>query len=147
MAQSTLIAAGETNMPTALKYAVVAIVAMLIGGLVSRLIGATAGGQGESSPKSLSGAPSELTIEVLAVDGMACQSCVQSITSALKELPGVLAVQVSLRAKRAIVAADPTRVNASQLAAAVVAAGYQAAPVSAEADSQEVSQQQKSAKQ
>jgi len=124
-------------MATTLKYAVVAIVAMLVGGLVSRLIGATTAGQGESSSRTPSGETSELAIEVFAVEGMSCQNCVQSVTSALKSVPGVRAVQVSLQDKRAIVAADPAQAGAARLAAAVVAAGFQASTASGGAGRQD----------
>jgi copper chaperone len=64
------------------------------------------------------------TIE-LSVTGMTCNHCVQSVTNALKEIPGVKDAVVSLDEKRATVTADG--VDTAKLIAAVEEEGYEAA--------------------
>lgn len=61
------------------------------------------------------------------IDGMGCEGCVSTVESALKEVAGVERVDVSLEAGEARVeAADDVTVE--DLVAAVVEAGYDAAP-------------------
>lgn len=62
----------------------------------------------------------------LDVQGMTCGNCVRHVTQALRELPGVDAVDVQLSAGKARVQHDPARVSAEQLIAAVEEAGYEA---------------------
>lgn len=65
----------------------------------------------------------------LQITGMTCNGCVQHVGAALRAVPGVTAVEVELTAGRARVIHDPERSPVSGLVAAVVAAGYQAAPI------------------
>jgi len=44
---------------------------------------------------------------VIAVAGMSCQGCVQSVTAALQALPGVEQVEVSLASGQASIAGKP----------------------------------------
>lgn len=59
---------------------------------------------------------------------MTCNGCVKHVTNALRELPGVTAVEVSLANGSAKVVHDPETSSVPSLVAAVDAAGYGAAP-------------------
>jgi copper chaperone len=64
-------------------------------------------------------------ITTLRVSGMTCNGCVKHVVAALREVPGVSAVEVDLATGRAKV------VHAAELpalVAAVTEAGYEAAP-------------------
>ena len=61
-----------------------------------------------------------------AVEGMHCQGCVSSVTGAVKRVPGVTNVSVSLEHKAATVEFDPTTANASNIVAAIEGAGFDA---------------------
>jgi copper chaperone len=64
------------------------------------------------------------TIE-LAIEGMTCDHCVNAVTGALQEVPGVKAAKVDLDSKSASVEGDQVEVAA--LIAAVEEEGYEAA--------------------
>jgi len=66
-------------------------------------------------------------ITELGVTGMTCNGCVKHVTAALRALPGVTAVDVSLAEQRAKVVHDPERSPLASLIAAVADAGYGAA--------------------
>lgn len=57
-----------------------------------------------------------------AIDGMSCEGCVSTVTSALKAVPGVQSVEVSLKDKKAAVVTD--RVPPQTIEDAVAKAGY-----------------------
>ena len=59
---------------------------------------------------------------------MTCNGCVKHVTSALRDLPGVSAVEVDLANGRAKVVHDPESSSVPALIAAVDAAGYEASP-------------------
>ena len=59
---------------------------------------------------------------------MTCNGCVRHVDAALRAVPGVAAVEVSLAEHRAKVVHDPERSPVERLVAAVDRAGYQAAP-------------------
>jgi len=63
-----------------------------------------------------------------AVEGMSCQGCVKSVTGALRILPGVENVDVSLEKKSATVAYDGAALKPAAIVAAIVGAGFEAAP-------------------
>lgn len=65
---------------------------------------------------------------VLEVQGMTCPSCVRHVTSALRDLGGVAAVDVALREGRVTVTHDTTRAPITHLIAALADAGYVATP-------------------
>lgn len=67
---------------------------------------------------------SSMNKKVLNVEGMMCQHCVASVTKALKAVPGVTAVEVSLERKCAEVSFEDG-VSAQALSDAVTAAGYE----------------------
>lgn len=62
------------------------------------------------------------------LDGMHCATCALSIEDALRQVPGVLEVDVSAAARRARVVWNPARVLPSQWMAAVGRAGYRCLP-------------------
>jgi len=64
---------------------------------------------------------------------MTCNGCVKHVETALRAVPGVAAVEVLLFDQRAKVVHDPERSPVPILLAAVEGAGYEAAPVEAEA--------------
>ncbi|HEY6959267.1 MAG TPA: heavy metal translocating P-type ATPase [Candidatus Limnocylindria bacterium] len=60
----------------------------------------------------------------LAITGMTCASCVISVETALKSVPGVASAEVNLANERATVHLDPTKVELPILVHAVERAGY-----------------------
>ncbi|MBE3583438.1 MAG: copper-translocating P-type ATPase [Limnochordaceae bacterium] len=66
----------------------------------------------------------EVTRVTLPVQGMTCATCVHTIEEGLKELPGVLQVNVNLATERALVEVDPHQVKPEQLVATVEDLGY-----------------------
>jgi copper chaperone len=63
----------------------------------------------------------------LEIDGMTCEHCVRSVTEALRQVPGVEKVQVSLKPGRAIVEGKP---ETAALKSAVREEGYSVTQVS-----------------
>jgi copper chaperone len=63
----------------------------------------------------------------LKVNGMTCDGCVRSVTKALKAVPGVGDVEVSLAKAEAQIAYAPREVSIERLKAAIDDAGYEAA--------------------
>ena len=61
------------------------------------------------------------------VQGMTCGGCTGSVQRVLSKLDGVSHVDVTLRPGTATVQADPARVSAAKIEAAIVGLGYQAA--------------------
>ena len=66
-------------------------------------------------------------ITTLGITGMTCNGCVKHVEGALRALPGVTAVEVSLAANRAKIVHDPQQSPTDRLVAAVAEAGYEAA--------------------
>lgn len=62
--------------------------------------------------------------EIFKVTGMTCGGCVTNVTQALKMLPGVGDVKVSLAASEAAVQYDEQLISPEQLKSAVKGAGY-----------------------
>ena len=62
--------------------------------------------------------------EQIQVTGMTCGGCTSNVTRALKAIPGVSDVNVSLAAGEATVQYDESRASAEQLKSAVKSAGY-----------------------
>ncbi len=60
----------------------------------------------------------------LPVEGMSCASCVANVERALREVPGVRDVRVSLATEQAVVEVDPGQVDVSDLRRAVEEVGY-----------------------
>ncbi len=65
----------------------------------------------------------------LAVSGMTCGGCVESVKRALEKVPGVLSAEVDLTAKRAIVTVSSDAITTASLVLAVKVAGYNAIAV------------------
>lgn len=63
-----------------------------------------------------------------AIEGMSCEGCVHTVTTAVKAIPGVTSVEVSLKDKKATVVAD--RVSSQTIEDAVAKAGYKARLIS-----------------
>ncbi|MFT7809850.1 copper-transporting ATPase 1 [Arapaima gigas] len=61
----------------------------------------------------------------IAVEGMTCGSCVQSIEQRIKELPGVIHIQVSLELKQAAVIFDSSMQSPESLAEAIEDMGFE----------------------
>ena len=64
-------------------------------------------------------------ITTLSINGMSCNNCVRHVGDALRAVPGVSAVDVSLPDRRATITHD--HVARSALIAAIESAGYEAA--------------------
>jgi copper chaperone CopZ len=62
--------------------------------------------------------------ELLKVTGMTCGGCASTVTHALKKMPGVSDVKVSLSAGEATVQYDDRLTSPDQLKSAVKGAGY-----------------------
>ncbi len=62
--------------------------------------------------------------EQIEVTGMTCGGCTSTVTRALKAIPGVGDVNVSLAAGEATVQYDERRTSPAQLKSAVKSAGY-----------------------
>ncbi|NJE04668.1 heavy metal translocating P-type ATPase [Thermococcus sp. M36] len=62
---------------------------------------------------------------VIKIGGMTCASCVRTIETALKELPGVLDVRVNLATETANVTYDPTVVEMDDIKKTIEEFGYQ----------------------
>jgi copper chaperone CopZ len=75
------------------------------------------------------GGPAGLATAELGITGMHCASCSALIEETLLEDLGVAGATVDLEAGRATVTYDPAQFSVADLCAAVVAAGYEAAPV------------------
>lgn len=63
---------------------------------------------------------------IIKVAGMSCGGCRASVENALRRVPGVSAVSVSLEKAEAVVEFDEGKASAEQLKAAVEKAGYKA---------------------
>jgi len=118
-------------MSRAVSYLVVAVVAFFLGGFAFRyLVGAE---QGKADRQAVPAPSAENAgTRQFAVEGMTCEGCVNTITQALKAVPGVRSATVSLADKRAVVDADPAQVPTERIIAAITEAGYKAVPAAAE---------------
>lgn len=63
--------------------------------------------------------------KTISIEGMSCSHCVRAVETALKALPGVIGVEVSLERKQAVVEAEPGAVSDAMLQAAVEDQGYE----------------------
>jgi copper chaperone CopZ len=66
-------------------------------------------------------------ITTLRISGMTCNGCVKHVDAALREVPGVTAVEVDLAGGQAKIVHDAQKSPVPALIAAVEAAGYSAA--------------------
>jgi copper chaperone CopZ/predicted peroxiredoxin len=81
----------------------------------------------------------DASARVFAIEGMHCQGCVDAVTAALRQIPGVQSAKVSLESKQAVVEAKPSDVPAETILTAIAAAGYKGQPA-AEAQSSATAQ-------
>jgi copper chaperone len=58
------------------------------------------------------------------IKGMTCMGCVNSIKTVLKNLPGIVQLEVTLNPAQAVVQFDPASTNPDQLKAAIIDAGF-----------------------
>lgn len=65
------------------------------------------------------------------VQGMTCASCVRTIETAVRKLPGIQQADVNLATERLRIVADPTKVHPRDVQRAVSAAGYKLVPAKA----------------
>ena len=100
-------------MPKVISYAVVGVVAFFVGGFSFLFIS-----HADDEKTNLA------TSREFAIEGMTCQGCVDTITSALTKIPGVQSAKVSLQDKRAVVLAKESQVPTETILAAIAAAGY-----------------------
>lgn len=71
---------------------------------------------------------------VLSVSGMHCASCVDTIETALKKIPGVADARVNFSAEKASVEFDPKQTGVEDLRQAIKKAGYGAKELSGDAE-------------
>ena len=72
--------------------------------------------------------------QILKVSGMTCGGCTSKVTHALKTVPGVNDVKVSLSAGEATVQYDERLTSSDQLKSAVEGAGYDVGVTAAKGD-------------
>lgn len=72
------------------------------------------------------GAQSDMKTVTLAIEGMTCGNCADSIKTALKKIEGVRNVDVSFEQKGGTAEFDPAKVNEQTMVEAVNNAGYKA---------------------
>jgi copper chaperone CopZ len=77
------------------------------------------------------GNPPATDTREFAIEGMSCEGCVSTITTALKAMPGVKSVEVSLKDKKATVVADSSQVPSQAIEDTVAKAGYKAQLITA----------------
>jgi copper chaperone len=65
--------------------------------------------------------------DVIKVNGMTCQGCVNSVKNVLEKIPGVQNADVSLEQKQATVQYDSAKASAEDLKNAIEGAGFEVA--------------------
>jgi copper chaperone len=70
--------------------------------------------------------PRAMETREYAIEGMSCEGCVSTVTSALQAVSGVMSVEVSLKDKKATVVADSSHVSSQVVEDTVAKAGYKA---------------------
>ncbi|XP_075040541.1 copper-transporting ATPase 1 isoform X2 [Mixophyes fleayi] len=73
---------------------------------------------------------SKALLAIIPVEGMTCNSCVQTIEQRIGSLNGIYSIQVSLEGKNATVIYDPVRQTSDTLQEAIEDMGFETAPVS-----------------
>lgn len=71
-------------------------------------------------------APNAARYATLQVDGMNCESCVGTLTSALQEVTGVASAKVVFEEKKAVVGYDPALVTPQAMLNVIAKLGYTA---------------------
>lgn len=115
-------------MSKATSYLVVAVLAFFVGGFSFWLVDRS--GRWNAGAKSVDGQATEAAPRAFAIEGMSCQGCADSITSALLQVPGVQSAKVSLADRRAVVLAKGSEAPTERILAAIAAVGYKGRLVS-----------------
>ncbi|MDR7481177.1 MAG: heavy-metal-associated domain-containing protein [Armatimonadota bacterium] len=68
-----------------------------------------------------------MTSKTFDVPQIHCDGCVQTVTSAVRKLPGIAKVEASAVTKRVLVEFDPQAVDEARIREALKTAGYPAA--------------------
>jgi copper chaperone len=63
--------------------------------------------------------------EVLKVEGMTCQHCVETVSETVAKMAGIEKVEVSLEQKEVIVEFDESQTQSEDISAQIVAAGFE----------------------
>ena len=63
-------------------------------------------------------------VETIYIEGMSCSHCQNAVSSAIRSLPGVKEVEVSLENKNAVVTFDDAVLSLAAIKAAVEDEGY-----------------------
>ena len=92
--------------------------------LLAAYVALTIGASSCSSQSEMYAEVQANTTCTLKVQGMTCATCPAQVRTAIKRLPGVVAVQVTLSPPQATVQFDSEQINAQQLAAAPTDIGY-----------------------
>lgn len=96
-----------------------AVAVLLFPNYVGVLLGGTGGTAVEDSQAA------DVSRMVLAVEGMTCEGCAAIAAEAIRQVPGVLAVEVDYEAKQAVVTTDADRpVPRDDILKAIGSAGY-----------------------
>jgi copper chaperone CopZ len=106
-------------MATAVGLGVAFVVAV---GLAMLVLRARATG-----PRSNEARPAATPVELeLAVPGMVCEGCAETIADALKAIPGVREIKPNVARKQVVVRYDAARASPGDLRGALAAAGFKA---------------------
>lgn len=83
---------------------------------------------GCASPSAQAGEPTQRAQARLRIAGMACDSCAERLAKKLRDVEGVLDVEVVFAEKRATIDYDTKRLSVPQLVEAVEDLGFDATP-------------------
>ena len=114
-------------MSRVMSYVAVGVVAFLVGGLSFWLVSHANERTAElksAEAREHGGEATTAASRQFSIEGMSCQGCVDSITSALAQIPGVQSAKVSLQDGTAVVMAKESEVPTERIVAAIAAAGY-----------------------
>jgi len=106
------------------SYMVIGITAFLVGGFSFWLIGSVGPELKQTEVRENGGEANTAVPREFVIDGMSCQGCADTITSALTKISGVQSASVSPQNKRAVVLAKESQVPTDKILAAITAAGY-----------------------
>ncbi len=104
-------------MSRAIPYVVIGLVAFLAGVFSTQLAD-------RAEDRNPGSKQANVSAREFAIEGMSCQGCVDAVTAALTEIPGVQSAKVSLADKKAVVVAEERKVSTAKIVAAIAAAGY-----------------------
>lgn len=114
-------------MSRVVSYVTVAALAFLAGGSSFWLVDHAYQWNTESESVECRASGGEATAAVpreFTIEGMSCQGCADTITSALMQIPGMQSAKVSLQDKRTVVLAKTSEVPTERILVAIAAAGY-----------------------